>query len=646
MSGRALLAIGCNDYDHLSSLTGAEADATGIFEALIKPDVGDYDTARSRLLLSPTLQEVREALTAMLFGAGTLDTLAIAFAGHGAVSGGSFYMATRDSRLQGLSATALSLADLFRMIAEATPKQTYLVIDACQSGGLISDLNVILKSEVMGEFGTPGVTLLATAASDEEAIEVGGHGIGTAALLECIRGDIFLQDSKPALDLVEIGRAVSERVSAAGAQTPVVWGLNLYGPSSFCKNPHAGTGNAPLRSVLVGWPDANTTAAIRAGLPRLWEPYVAIPTRWEPRAFLDRLTPLLSDLQADPVVLIDFSCRVSEACAAQARDSRDRFREIEVKAACAVATLPFSAEPKIAVYLASCCAEIAVLVEHAIGDVVESVDSYRYALVTGGMGDLYYLPIRLSKLLGWAGYAVHARLAVGLDAELAATRLADLFARIFETYSLSLVAMSDCQAPYVISALTASARVGLDEEAERMLGHMFTSAVSCGGRVARADLDPSKVLGYLVARSNQPAQPNIEMVAQPTEFVIALLRLSSLFDLADEFDSSLHHLDHLALNAYLPEDYGQFGVEHIAGGTNAVFQVGHDFWRVSDLEAAWPNFPSPGSSGTAMASLLACLLFPDRSPWFLLPVPSLIEGHSDRITTSGTSSSAGPVGES
>ena len=47
-----------------------------------------------------------------------------------------------------------------------------------------------------------------------------------------------MQDTNPALDLIEIGRSVSESISQAGGQTPVVWGLNLYGPSSFCRNPH------------------------------------------------------------------------------------------------------------------------------------------------------------------------------------------------------------------------------------------------------------------------------------------------------------------------------------------------------------------------------------------------------------------------
>lgn len=626
MSGRALLAIGCDAYDHLGRLTCAEADADALFRLLIEPSVGDYDVERSRLLLSPTLQEVREALATMLFNGEALDTLTITFAGHGAASCGSFYMATRDSRVHALSATALSLADLFRMIAEAAPKQTYLVIDACEAGGLISDLNVILKSEVMGEFGTPGITLLATAASNEVAAETCGHGIGTAVLLECIRGDIFLQDRSPALDLVEIGRAVSERVSAKRAQTPVVWGLNLYGPSSFCKNPHVGMSDAPLRSVLTGWPNVVTTAAISEGLPRLWEPYAAVPTRWKPREFLDQLAPMMDMLKDEPSVLLNLVQRVSRTFAARARESQDRFCEIEVRAACAVALLPFSDEPKVIEMLGVQSLEIAELVDLAISDVIDAVSAYRYALVTGGLGDLYHLPIRLSKLMGWAGFAVHARRVLGLNTDVAASRLPALLDRIFDTYALSLVAMSDSQAPYVMTAMTACAEVGLRDAAERVLGYMFASTVACGGRVARSDLDASKILAYLVGRGKQPPQLTIETIAQPTELVLALLRLSRLFDLADEFDASLSGLDHLPLNAYLADNYNQFGQDFIMGGTNAVFVVGHDFWRIAELEAAWPSFLVPDHPAVAMTALLASLLFPDRSPWFLLPEPSPIVG--------------------
>lgn len=120
-------------------------------------------------------------------------------------------------------------------------------------------------------------------------------------------------------------------------------------------------------------------------------------------------------------------------------------------------------------------------------------------------------------------------------------------------------------------------------------------------------------------------EPNLDLVAQPTELVACLLRASRLFDLSEEFDNSLEALDHLALNAYLPESYLPFGEEQIMGGVNVVFQVGHDIWRVADLETAWPNFPVPSGPGQAMAAILASLLYPDRTPWFLLPVPQLIE---------------------
>lgn len=630
MSGRALLAIGCDAYNHMSPLRGAEADAAQLHSMLMQPAVGDYDVSRSRLLRSPSLAQVREALLTMLFDGERLDTFTIVFAGHGAVSGGSYYMAACDSRAEALSVTALPLADLFRMIAEAAPKQSYLFIDACQSGGLISDLNVILKSEVMGELGTPGVTLLATAASNEDALEIDGQGVGTGALLGCIRGEIFLQDNSPALDLVEIGRAVSERISAAGGQTPVVWGLNLYGPSSFCKNPHAGTGDTPLRSVLAGWPDPASAATIRASLPRLWEPYVTLASKWNARNFLNRLAPILEALGPDPAILLDFIDRVSGTFAIQARGSRDRFREIEVEATCAVALLPFSDVPTVANRLTARCTRIANLTEAAIRDVIASVDNYRFSLVTGGLGDLYALPIRVLKLLGWAGFALHTRDRTGVDVEGMAKVFAHLFDRIERTYSLSLVAMSDMQAPYLLTAATAAVRADLLSEGERLLGHMFASLVDCGGRVAQVNLPTTDILSYLIKRSNHDLK-SPSMVAQPSELAIVLLRLSQLFDLTDEFDGSLEALDHLALNAYLPNDYRQFGAEHISSGTNAVFHIGHDIWSVAELEAAWPNFPMPAHPGTALTALLASLIFPDRSPWFLLPVPSLIEGTSEAV---------------
>lgn len=616
---RTLIAIGCNTYDHLKPLRAAEHDARQLFDALLKPEVGDYNLLTSRLLLSPTQDEVRASLKEILFGGSPLETFTITFAGHGGVSAGSFYMATRDSRLDALSATSFALADLFRMIAEATPKQTYIIIDACEAGGLTADLNVILKADLIGKLGTPGISLLATAASDEEAGESVDGGFGTSAVLSCINGDIMLQDTFPVLDLVEIGRAVSTRVSQAGRQTPVVWGLNLYGPPSFCKNPHMGSGNAPLRNLLASWPESKSAGQIKALIQNLWEPYVTVPKKWNARTFVNQLTPAFETLKDSPEALSIFARRTADDFGAQAATAKDRFREIEVRAACAVALLPYADRKEVAAEITTMSTDIIKLAEDVLMGIVAAIDNYQFALTNDGLVDLYRLPVRLTRLMGWAGYVFHARAAIGEDTGSAQALLAELSLRLFSTYSLSLVSMTDEQAAHVALALTALAASHLNDQGERLIGHLFSSAVSCKGRVASRYIEPDKILAYLLARHNDMLAKRLDLVSQPTELVTVLLRAARLFELADEFDGSLVQLDHLAINAYLPESYLGFASERIEGGVNATFQIGHEVWTVSDIENAWPDFALPSSLAEGLASILSSLIFTDRVAWFLFP---------------------------
>jgi hypothetical protein len=195
--------------------------------------------------------------------------------------------------------------------------------------------------------------------------------------------------------------------------------------------------------------------------------------------------------------------------------------------------------------------------------------------------------------------------------------LADLLACLFETYSLSLVSMNDQQAAHAALALTALAASNLRDEGERLVGHLFSSTVACGGRPASRYIEPDKTLAYLLARHHHVLDKTLDLVAQPTELVTVLLRAAQLFDLADEFDESLIQLDHLAINAYLPESYLGFGAEQIEGGNNATFQIGHEIWKVEDIESAWPTFAQPSSLAEALASMLSSLIFSDRVAWFL-----------------------------
>ena len=213
---------------------------------------------------------------------------------------------------------------------------------------------------------------------------------------------------------------------------------------------------------------------------------------------------------------------------------------------------------------------------------------------------------------------MHANTYLDRDPTLPAEVLLRLTRAICDTYSLSLVAISDQQAPYLLTSLTAYSGIDQSEQGEMIFGYLYSSLISCRGKVARVDLDPSKVITYLLLRHNAPSDLNIELVAQPSELAMVLLRSSTLFGLKHEVDLGLSELDHLPVNAYLPSDFDNFGASHIPGGRNAIFQIGDDVWCVDDVDASCPIALKPQTPGTSVTCILASLLFPDRTPWFLL----------------------------
>jgi len=88
-------------------------------------------------------------------------------------------------------------------------------------------------------------------------------------------------------------------------------------------------------------------------------------------------------------------------------------------------------------------------------------------------------------------------------------------------------------------------------------------------------------------------------------------------------DESLWKLDRLTCSAYLPTSYKAFNKIHMEDGRNIFWVVGHDVFRVEDVEATWPtDVPAPESELVASLAILASLRFEDRVPWFLLEASS------------------------
>ena len=618
MSRRCLIAIGCDHYDEENELTGAEADARHVFEALMKPEVGDYDPEGSQLLLSPSLAEIRSAVRSILIQPGAIETLTVFFAGHGGVKAGTFYLLPSDASSALLSVTALSASELLSMIAEAAPFQTNLIVDACQAGGVSGDIRALLRPEDLGATNTPGVTVLAMAARDQAAMEVDDAGVGTMALLDCIEGKTFVSDSRPTLDLLEIGTRVSEVLTSAGEQTPVLWGLNLFGPRRFCRNPAFGGGGGPLRATMGDWDDPVARSVIEAAMPDLWRVWDRLDDPdWSPREVIAGVGTVLGSLPTD-LGRAQLMERLAAAADPKTSVAIDRLRTLEVKSAIIAASLRYAGEPKVAESIQLLAREVADEAESVVNEATAALEADRYALLStaGGISDLFVLPLRLTRLAGWAAAAYHIRASSDPTAE--ADVLRRYLAAILEQLTASVVAISDVQAAPLSCTLAAAFSGGARTEGEIFCGTMFTSAVSCDGNFASAHIEGGEILRFLIARQTGEADRVRSSLARPTELLTVLLRAAAFFDLEDAFDPWLIRFDGVDLNAFLPTNYADFAEDTIRNGVNAGYRIGQDVFTVAELDAAWRHAPDPiGEERTA--AMLAALLLPDRTPWFVLP---------------------------
>lgn len=617
---RVLLAIGCNEYENATTLDGAEVDAKRMFQALAKSEDGWYDGARSRLLLSPTLDQVRLALREILFSGAALDTFTFFFAGHGGVHKGSFYLWVRDTNATGQSASALALGDLFRYINEAAPRQTNIIIDACEAGGLIEDLGVLLKPELLGDVDTPALTLLATSARNQAAGETPVGGDGTNAILDCIEGRQFVNDAHSALDLVEIGRQVSVRLQSQD-QNPVVWGLNLYGPPSFCRNPrHDRDGKGALRDLVKEWP-AEADAVIQKNHEHLWTVYTSMAGEWDEENFQQVIRSVVqsSGLLAEQAAGV--TERLATTLLQRCAQADDPFRGPLVVATIAASLLPFVASPAVEASAKRLLSVASIELNKAVSGLISDLTTERFALLSatgGGLPDLYYLPLRVSKALGWAAAAP---LLCQSDADKlqAESQFAAILELLLEHYPSAVVALNDAQAPFWCVALARAAAAGLMDEGEQLAGLVFHSLTQCEGRLARWDLAPENAFEYTLARAHNDFSEAQDFIERPIETLTVLLRASRLYGLGHVFDEALWRLDGVSFSAFIPPDFSQYNAPMMTTGESLVWSVGHEVCRVEEFAATWPSsVPLPLSPVVAALAVISSLLLPDRQPWFLL----------------------------
>ncbi|VVN40050.1 hypothetical protein PS662_05406 [Pseudomonas fluorescens] len=629
MSKRVLLSIGCNEYLSLGKLTGAEVDAKKIHSELTASTLSCIKPEHSLLVLSPSLNDIRATLENLQDRFEEIESLTIFFAGHGGVVNGTYYLCLCDTRNDRMSTTGLALSHLFEFINEIKAAHCNLIIDACEAGGMISDMGTLLKPEVIGKARSCGVSIFVSSASDQAASEDNAGGWGTNAILRILRGEIDTGSRAPFLDLLDIGRAAAQyvAVTSAGKQLPSVWGMNLYGPMPVFGNPHAvdRTPNSLLQITGIS-PTSAAGVVIGNRSSELLGLMFAPASELTPEKLYEKMFQSMEHLEKIPGAAATFIESVWRSLEDSVRKQANSFAHIEFTATCISLLLPsVPRDLTSAVCVRNLAKDLFVELHDVLVSVLAALETNPKSLCRHGIPDLFYLPQRITRILGWIGAALYIAKQYSLEiAEI--KELGVKFSQyISDHYAASATGMSESETPFLAAFLLTANENGDTEICEQIISSLYNALIENDGALARADLPPSNVLGYLRARACNDLETQRESSSHPSESLAFVLLMGEVLSLQNLINYNLELLDHSHLHVFIPNDHTQFSLPCIENGLNHVFQIGHGVWEVKDLVSRWRTSCLPQLAldvslklpEVKIGALCSAFLFPNKIPWFL-----------------------------
>lgn len=226
-----ILAIGIDDYadPRIGDLALARSDARR-FAGAVGSIGRDVIVASSRILheKEATREGVLAALQQVTSAAAPGETVLLFFAGHGVRSDdGSYFLATPDTSLDDIKATALPWSDVAGILTQSKTRIA-VFLDTCHSGaagtGAFSTNDAAARSLL--ERIPSGIVVFSASKGrelSEEAAAAGG-GLFTSALVKVIAAERARFDSNRngAIEISELYRGVKAQVTAItdGRQTP------------------------------------------------------------------------------------------------------------------------------------------------------------------------------------------------------------------------------------------------------------------------------------------------------------------------------------------------------------------------------------------------------------------------------------------
>ena len=248
MADRLALIIANSDFEDekLCRLKTPIRDAEALAAVLGDPEIGDFDVT---LLMDEPEPLVRRRIARLYHRRRRSDLLLLYYSGHGIRDEhGDLYLATRNTEMDLVGATALDAAYVRKQIDKSNSRRNVVVLDCCHSGAFAGGKSALGDSVGTEDaFAGSGYGRVILTASD--ALELSWEGdewlgedqpsVFTNFLVEGLRTGAADLDGDGKIVLDELYDYVYERVMTSGyaKQTPHRWAQQVEGQIVVARSP-------------------------------------------------------------------------------------------------------------------------------------------------------------------------------------------------------------------------------------------------------------------------------------------------------------------------------------------------------------------------------------------------------------------------
>ncbi|MBS1972637.1 MAG: caspase family protein [Bdellovibrionales bacterium] len=584
---KCCIVIGSTEYRDtqcLLKLPAAENDASTLFDLLTDPAVGGYSPEKSHQLLSPTLQDVKEAMKVISDKKSPDDSIfTFIFSGHGGVKNESLYLCLQDTKGNLLSTTALPVHEVISFALELGFGEINLVIDACESGGSISDISKLASINNLALDHSPSLGILAGCYANQMASEGEVYGLLSEHLIKCLKGEYVISQLRPHLSLSEIATHISQLPDFSDDQTPVFHGVSLAGPGQFSINLNYSGIQAENSAELVEL--HKTSKKIFHENPNIQRQFLKIVSTlekfdsFELNSFLKSVHAITQQEKQFQEIAIGIFLNLKQHC----QNLNDSSIFLDVTSVFHGFSLFLSELPIRDSYQSFFLAEVRIAYDNCLSQIKDELATeHPFSYAEDGIAGFVSYPKRITE-----SAALISQYTLLFPNEGNQEYLKQLAIELASKCRSGFRIVDDEQAHHISSLISAiqQGSCPFEKDITQIISSLYQDLNLSRCKILNIRKDDDDVYRYILFRGAPDRIPfPHEVFSRPCISLSIVLMGLFLLQQDKEIDEHIELFDHLESRVFIPSSYFNFSEPIIRDGLNYEFGIGRDIFASSDVE--------------------------------------------------------------